>query len=148
MIRLILPILVLMSTPVLAAEPIKVSADNFVIDEATSTATFTGNVVVTSEGLELTATKVVVRYGGGGVEDIRSFDATGNVNIETEGQTASGSRAVYDPTTQVLTMTGDVEVKNEAGTVTSSELTVNLRTNTTKFEGGGGNRVTGVFTPQ
>jgi lipopolysaccharide export system protein LptA len=139
---------VLAVTPALAA-PIEVAADTFVVEEATQSATFSGNVVVTSEGFELTASKVVVRYGEGGPEDIRSFDATGNVRIETQGQTAVGSRAEYDPATQILTMAGDVEVTNEVGTVTGPELTVNLRTNTTTFRSdGGGKRVTGVFTPQ
>jgi lipopolysaccharide export system protein LptA len=148
MIRcLILALAVLMVTPALAA-PIKVTADTFVIEEEGKLATFTGNVIVTSEGFELTASKVVVRYGEGGPSDIRSFDATGNVHIETEGQTAVGPRAVYDPLRQILTMSGNVEVTNDTGTVTGPELTVDMTTNVTTFKSDGGGRVTGVFTPQ
>ena len=147
MIRFVLAAIVLMVTPALAA-PIKVAADSFVIEEQGRAATFTGNVVVTSEGFELTAGKVVVRYGEGGPEDIESFDATGNVRIKTEGQTAAGSRAVYDPVAQVLKMSGSVEVTTASGSVTGPELTVDMKTNVTTFKGGGNNRVTGVFTPQ
>jgi lipopolysaccharide export system protein LptA len=144
MIRYLLLAIVLMVTPSLAA-PIKVAADTFVIEEQGKSATFTGNVIVTSDGFELVATKVLVRYGEGGVSDIRSFDATGSVRIKTEGQTATGSRAVYDPKTQLLTMTGDVQVTNESGTVSGPELTVDMQTNVSTFKGG---RVTGVFVPQ
>lgn len=140
--------LVLLATPVVAATPVKVTADTFTIDEGANQATFAGNVVVTRDGFELRADKVVVRYGEGGAEDIRSFDATGKVRIKTQGQTAVGARAVFDPVSDMLVMTGDVEVTNSAGTVTGPELTVDLKTNTTVFKGGGNGRVTGVFTPQ
>jgi lipopolysaccharide export system protein LptA len=144
-IRLLAAVLaVLAVTPALAA-PIKVAADTFVVEEEGKSATFTGNVVVTSEGFELTAGKVLVRYGEGGVSDIRSFDAMESVRIKTEGQTATGSRAVYDPNTQLLTMTGNVQVTNESGTVNGPELTVDMRTNVSTFKGG---RVTGTFNPQ
>lgn len=146
--RLVLLATVLMVTPAMAAE-IKVSADTFVIEETSQNATFTGNVIVTSEGFELTANKVLVRYGEGGSDDVRSFDATGSVRIKTADQTASGSHAVYDPSTEILTMSGGVTVENDAGTVTGPELTVNMKTKVTTFKSSGkGPRVTGVFTPQ
>lgn len=134
--------------PALAAGEVKISADTFVVSETTSEATFSGNVVITREGLEVRADKVVVTYGPGGTDDLRSFEATGTVRIKTEGQTAVGSRAVFDPSTQVLTVSGDVEVTSASGRVTGPLLTVDLKTNTTTFKGGGNGRVTGVFTPQ
>ena len=148
MIRaLVVALMVLLAAPAVAQE-VKVSADSFVVDQSGSIATFTGNVLVTRVGLEVKADKVLVKYGAGGVEDIESFEATGNVRITTEGQTAVGNRAVFDPNTQILTMTGDVAVEGEQGRLQGPLLTVDLKTNKSTFSGGNGGRVTGVFTPE
>lgn len=154
MIRpIVLALLLLFAMPAAAqtlltpAEPVEISADGLVIDEAAKRANFTGNVVITRTGLTVTAEAVTVAYGAG-IDDIQSFDATGNVRIETPGQVATGQRAQFDPSTQILRLTGNVMVENAAGTMAGAELTVNLETNNTVFKAGSGQRVTGVFTPQ
>ena len=131
-----------------AAQEVTVTSDSFVVTEASSEAVFTGNVVVNRTGLKVWADKVVVAYAAGGIENIQSFVATGNVRLETPEQTATGERAHFDPATQVLRLTGNVVVDNEAGTVRGPELLVDLASSTSVFSGGGGARVTGVFTPQ
>jgi lipopolysaccharide export system protein LptA len=130
-------------------DPIKITGDKFVIDDAQKTATFTGNVVVLRTKLTVWGNKVVVEYGTGGPSDIKSFTARGNVRIKTPDQDATGQTAVYDPSTQLLHLTGNVIVVNASGTVGSPELVVNLVTNTSTFSASkGGGRVTGVFTPK
>lgn len=152
--------LMLLATPAIAAteagalggkDPIKITGDQFVINDAQKTATFTGNVVVLRTKLTVWGNKVVVEYGTGGPSDIKSFTALGNVRIKTPDQDATGQTAVYDPQTQLLHLTGNVIVVNATGTVGSPELVVNLVTNTSTFsaaKGKGGGRVTGVFTPK
>ena len=146
--------LMLLASPALAqsgltkpGEKVEISADSLVIEEAAKQATFTGNVVIGRTGLKVNAGKVIVIYGAG-IDDIQSFDATGNVRIETAGQVATGERAEFDPKTQILRLTGNVMVENSAGTMGGAELTVNLANNDTVFKAGEGQRVTGVFTPQ
>lgn len=129
-------------------QQVTVTSDNFVVSEATSEAVFTGSVVVVRTGLTVWADKVVVEYASGGMDDIQSMVATGNVKLETDDQVATGQRAHFDPDTQVLRLTGNVVVENASGTVRGPELVVDLAANTSVFTGGGGNRVTGVFTPQ
>ncbi len=152
MIRILLALLMLClaAAPTLAQEePVEVTADNFVVDEPSRNATFNGNVVIKRGDLTLWAERVVVTYGEGGVEDIQTFDAFGGVRIRTPGQTASSSRAVFDPHTQLLTMSGNVEVDNAVGNVQGPQLVIDLDNNNSVFTGGGGGgRVTGVFTPQ
>lgn len=135
--------------PALAApDPVKITGDTFVIDNSNHKATFTGKVVVARTRLNVWASKVVVDYGDGGPSDIKSFVATGNVRIKTPDQDATGDRAVYDPNTQMLHLTGNVIVVNATGTVGSSELIVNMVTNTSTFTAKKGGRVSGVFTPK
>jgi len=125
--------------------PIKVTGDTFVIDDANGQATFTGNVEIVRNGLNLWAQKVVIEYGSGGVEDVSTMVATGKVRLKTRDQDATGDRATFDPNTQQLRMTGNVVVVNATGTLTGPSLTVNLKDNSTVFEGGKGGRVTGTF---
>jgi lipopolysaccharide export system protein LptA len=118
--------------PSLAQTPVQITADTFVVEEASSQAVFTGNVVVKHPTVNVWANKVVASYGDGGTSDIKTFEATGKVK----------------PADQLLRLTGNVEVTNSGGTVQAQELVVNLETNVSTFTAGQGGRVTGVFTSQ
>jgi len=131
-----------------AGTPVKITADSFVIDQATNKATFTGTVVITRGSMTMWADKAVVNYGNGGEADIDGLDATGNVRIKTTGQEATGNRATFTPDNSTVRLSGNVKVKNAQGTMSGPELTINLSSNTSVFKGSEGGRVTGVFTPQ
>jgi lipopolysaccharide export system protein LptA len=140
--------LALITAPVLAQTPVQITADTFVVEESAHEAVFTGNVVVKHPTVNVWADKVVATYGEGGTSDIETFEATGNVKLETDEQTATGERAVFTPADQLLRLTGNVQVINAGGTVNAQELVVNLETNVSTFTAGQGGRVTGVFTSQ
>ncbi len=149
MMRMLLAILVVLlgSTAARAQGPVEVTADGFVVDQAAALATFTGNVVVVRADLTVWADKLVVEYADKNLSTIRNMVATGKVRLKTATQDATGDRAVFDPRTQILRLNGNVQVINASGTVNGPELLVNLETDTTTFTSSGGNRVTGVFTP-
>ncbi len=148
-ILLILAMLLGTTAAAFAANQVKITADQFVVDDAQQVATFTGSVVVTRTSLTVWAPKVVVDYGAGGPSNIKSFVASGGVRIKTPDQDATGDRAVFDPAASTLKLTGNVKVVNSASTVAGADLVIDLNTNTTVFSGGkSGGRVTGVFTPQ
>lgn len=140
--------LALLATPALAQSKVNITADLFDLDEANHTAVFTGNVVVVHPTVTVWAPKVVATYGDGGTSDIKTFEATGDVKLQTIDQTATGQRAVFTPADQLLRLTGDVVVVNAGGTVNASELVVNLETNVSTFTSGQSGRVTGVFNSQ
>jgi len=132
----------------LAQSRVEISADLFTVEENSREAVFTGNVMVKHPSVTVWANRVVATYGEGGTSDIRTFEATGAVRLETSEQTATGERAVFTPGDQMLRLTGNVQVVNASGTVNASELVVNLATNVSTFTSSGGGRVTGVFTAQ
>jgi lipopolysaccharide export system protein LptA len=150
MIRLALALCLILCTlgGALAQSETKVTGDTFVIDEGKGVATFTGNVEINRKGLQVWAQKVVIEYGAGGPEDVQTFVATGKVRLKTKDQDATGDKAVFDPKTNMLHMTGNVVVVNATGTLAGPELTVNLADNSTVFNSGKGGRVTGVFSTQ
>lgn len=142
-------VLALMLTPAAWAQtPVEISADTFTVEESSQQAVFTGNVVVKHPTANVWADKVVASYGEGGTSDIKTFEATGNVRIETDDQDATGDRAVFTPSDQLMRLTGNVKVTNSGGTVNAEELVVNLETNVSTFTAKQGGRVTGVFTSQ
>lgn len=132
---------------VLAQDQVRITADTFVVEEDSTVATFTGNVVVTQTDLTVNADKVVVRYGEGGTSDIKSLEASGALVITTPEQKVTGNKGIYDPRTRIMIVTGNVKVVSASGTVTGPSLEVNFDTRTTRFTGQGNGRVTGVFNP-
>lgn len=174
MIRLALPLLLLplllvpllLPPPAVAAETpgaaaataavsaatggsVTITGDNFVVDDPHHQAIFSGNVLVKHTQLTLNADKVVADYATEGETSIKSMIATGHVRIVTKDQTATGEKAVFDPKTSLLTLTGNVVVTTKSGQVESAALVVNVRKNTSTFSGGGkSGRVTGVFSSQ
>ncbi len=128
------------------ADPIRITSDQFVVDDSQHLATFTGTVVVTRATLTVWADKVVVTYGAAGPSSIESFTASGGVRIKTRDQTATGDQAVYDPKAQILHLTGHVMLQTGKGSVGSPDLLIDLRSSLTTFSSGKGGRVSGVFT--
>lgn len=148
--RLVLAFLLLATIqPAWAQQKVEITADLFTVDENSSEAVFTGNVVVVHPTVKVWADKVVAIYGAGGTSDIESFVATGAVRLVTDEQDATGEKAVFTPGDQMLRLTGNVLVTNSGGTIGAGELVVNLQTNVSTFtSNSSGGRVTGVFTSQ
>lgn len=138
----------LLLQPAFAQQQVQITSDLFTVDENSSEAVFTGNVVVIHPTVKVWADKVVAVYGAAGPSDIESFIASGSVRLETDEQDATGDQAVFTPGDQLLRLTGNVEVINSGGTIQAGELVVNLETNVSTFTSSGGGRVTGVFTSQ
>ena len=134
--------------PVAAQSQVDITADNFTIDDAARNAVFTGNVVVIHPSVTVWAPTVTVLYGEGGTSDVQRFEATGSVRLKTTDQEATGQRAVFDPASRVLRLTGSVHVVNASGQVSANELVVDLDSGTSTFSSGSGGRVTGTFTTQ
>ena len=145
---LVIALLVLLAAAMLALAQsrVQVDADTFVIDQAASEATFTGNVVVTRSDLKLWADRVLVTFEGD-MENVKLVTATGRVRLKTATQDATGERATFAPDSQILRLTGNVTVVSDTGTLNGPELVVDLANNITTFSATSGGRVTGVFSP-
>lgn len=144
--RLMLPALVALLFAIgAAADPVKITSDSFVVDDAHHTATFSGTVVVTRTNLTVWADTVLVEYGADGPSSIRTFTATGAVKVRTKEQTATGDKAVYDPKSQMLRLSGHVMLSNGKGSIGSADLVIDLKSNLSTFSSGKGGRVSGVF---
>jgi len=125
---------------------IKITSDQFIVNETSSSATFTGNVIIKQPDLIVYANKVVVHYGAGGPSDLKDFEAIGGVKIVQPEQTAKADRGVYNPKSKILTLYDNVAVTNESGTIMGSELIIDTISGISKFPSqSDGGRVTAVF---
>lgn len=81
--------------------------------------------------------------------DIRTAEAIGGVYFVTPQQTMRGDRAVYDLTSDDVTVSGDVILNQGKNVATGGRLVYNARTQNARWEGAGpGGRVQGVFYPR
>lgn len=83
-----------------ATGPIDISAQKLEVNQSSSKAVFSGNVVVTQEGLTLNAPTVTADYASQGSSGIKTVTAAGGVTITRNGangvtEKATGSTAVY-----------------------------------------------------
>lgn len=118
-----------------AGDPVEITADQLEVSQSTSTAQFTGNVLVIQGGLRLSSDLLTVEYVQGDKTKIDRLVAEGNVLLSTPAEAAESARAVYTLTSQQLEMTGDV-VLTQAGNVMSGEtLIVNIADGTGRMGG-------------
>ncbi|MCF6344402.1 MAG: lipopolysaccharide transport periplasmic protein LptA, partial [Devosiaceae bacterium] len=130
-------------------DQIVITSDDFSVEESSSRAVFTGNVIIVQPDLKVWANKVIVYYGENGPSDIKSLEVIGKVKIKQPEQTAFSDRGVYDPKTEILKLFGNVKVVNDSGTITGAELIVDIKNGTSRFPASqNGKRVTAIFSTQ
>jgi lipopolysaccharide export system protein LptA len=114
-----------------------------VVDQEKSLATFSGNVDAVQGDLRLRADRLLVYYdqgdedggqtdgGGGGGADpqgIRRLEAMGNVVLIRPGETSKGDNGTYEPTTGLVTLTGNVVLTRGQNVIRGARLEANQRT--------------------
>lgn len=152
---MVLAFIALTGGPALAAAPavqpqpgkVTITSDHFVVKDAVHQAVFSGNVVVIQPKVTVHADQVVAQYGAKGADSLSDFKASGHVVLITAEQTATGDLAVFDPKSQLLTLTGNVVVTNKSGEVKSDKLVVDLGKHVSVFTSKSG-RITGTFTEE
>lgn len=116
-----------------------------------------GNVVITQDDMTLMADQVVADYHdktskmpdekSSGM-DIYRLTATGKmITLKTATETATGTRAVYDKSTNLATLEGPVTIRRGKDVLRGSRATIDLTTKKSTLLGDSksGGRVTGVF---
>jgi len=104
-----------------------------------------GGAVARSGDRRITADvlSAYVEPAGQGNGTLRRVEAIGTVVITTPEDMAKGNEAVYDATTGMATLCGDVEVRRGDNVLRGKCAEINLNTGVSRLVGGGGN-VTGL----
>lgn len=127
--------------------PVNITGDVFEIFEDKREAVFTGDVVVKQEEFILYSPKVIAYYGEGGASDLKKMTADGRLTLHFGPKVAKADFGTYDPKTEILHLTGNVEVTEDGSVVTGGQLFVNVTDNSSRFvsDPNSDSRVTGVF---
>lgn len=114
--------------------PIDITAQKLEVNQTSSKATFSGNVVVTQQGLVLTAPVVTADYATqGDGSGIQTVTASGGVTITRNGaggitEKATGTTAVYNPEAGTLVLSGAVTLVRGPSELAGDRLVYNLTT--------------------
>lgn len=150
-------------------EPVNVEADNLEVRDNENAAVFSGNVILKQGGSTINTRKLTIYYyqkgqgpkaqarptqgetSGGGAKpeagrDIRRMEAEGDVVVTQRNQRATGARGTFDVESNKVELSGGVVVTQDDNVIRGDRLKVDLTTQTSRVEGGGG-RVQGVFRP-
>ena len=145
--------------------PIEISANDLVLDQQHSTATFTGDVLAVQEKYTLKSQKMVVHYRQKtphqqkNASAISKIEVYGNVQLLSPDEKAVGDSGIYDVASNMLQLNGKVAITKDNNMVQGNKLVYNLETGKSTLTGGssvtGGDgiaktpsgRVKGVFIP-
>ena len=140
--------------------PINFSADRIEVQDRADRVVLAGNVRVTQAGLTVTAPRMTVAYTRSGGTDVNRLDATGGVTVVKGNEVAKGNVAIYDLDRRLITMVGNVELRQRGNHLRGGRLLIDLNTGRATVDGRGaargpdgnpvsggtGGRVTGTFT--
>ncbi len=114
--------------------PVEVTSDSLDVNQASGSAEFLGNVLITQGEMRLSAQKVLVVYNqeAGGIDRL---EAVGEVVLVNGPDAAEADRADYSIDDGVIVMTGNVALTQGPNVLTSDRMTVNLTTGTANMVG-------------
>lgn len=137
-------------------DKIHITADRLVASQNSQMVTFTGKVKVTRGKMTIVSDSLNVFYTDPkqtsdkkvGKDSIDRIVASGNVNIEMEGKTATCDQAVYQTATQSLTLTGEnSRIQSGDNYITGNTVTIYQETGQIIVDGNDTKRVNAVFQP-
>jgi len=110
--------------------PIEITANQLTVDRETGNAIFAGDVYAVRGVLTLNADELQVIYDEETDEEdgIREIIATGNVIFVNGPDVAEAERAVYMPSNDTVTMTGNVLLTQGRTVISGNLLLINLVT--------------------
>ncbi|MGI9378035.1 MAG: LptA/OstA family protein [Methyloligellaceae bacterium] len=137
-------------------EPIDVNSDKLRILDGEKTAIFSGNVIAVQGEFSLQALELKVLYSGelrsesqspssGTQGQIKSINAKGKIVMKSgQDQTANSDWVIFDVPNNLVTIGGNVVLKQGNNTLTGDTLIIDLKSGKSRFEKG---RVRGRFVP-
>ena len=140
--------------------PVSVAADSIEAQDRADRVLISGNVQVTQAGLRLTAQRMTVAYSRAAATEINRIDAVGGVTVTKGDESARGNVAIYDLDRRIITLVGNVELRQAGNNLTGGRLVLDLNSGRaiidgrgagrgpdgTPVTGGTNGRVTGTFT--
>lgn len=138
--------------------PVDYTANRIELQDKQNRVLLSGNVDITQGGLRLSAANMTVAYRNVGGIEIDRIDATGGVIVTKGTERASGNVGIYDFDRRIITLVGNVALRQAGNTLNGGRLVIDLRTGRSSVDGqaasgpagatstGSNGRVNGRFT--
>src|SRR3546814_1786725 len=91
-------------------------------------------------GMTLTAPRMTIAYTRSGRTDINRIDATGGVVVTKGDEMAKGNVAIYDLDRRLITMVGNVELRQRGNNLRGGRLVIDLNSGRATVDGRGAAR--------
>jgi lipopolysaccharide export system protein LptA len=133
--------------------PVSIDADKLEVFDDRQMALFSGNVKLRQGEVSMQTSSLEVYYSGGARQQqgsITRLEAKGKVLVNSEDQTATGDRAVFDVASRTIRILGNVVLSQGQNVIRGNELVVDLASGRSRLVAnrtGQGQRVQGVFRP-
>lgn len=118
---------------------IEISADSVEVRQRDDIVVFVGNVVATQGDMVFQADRVTVYYTATDTASdpqMSRLDAEGSVKLVSPSETAEGDWGIYDVSSQLVTLGGDVILLRGQTEVRGQHLELDLETGVARFNGG------------
>ena len=142
-----------------SSAPVDFAANVIEVQDRADRVVISGNVRVTQAGMTLTAQRMTVAYTRAGGTDVNRLDASGGVTVTKGDEVAKGNVAIYDLNRRLITMVGNVELRQGANRLSGGRMVIDLNSGRATVDGRGAargpdgravegqnGRVTGTFT--
>ncbi|MEM6856988.1 MAG: LptA/OstA family protein [Pseudomonadota bacterium] len=126
--------------------PVSVDASRIDVQERENRVAFSGDVVVTQDNLTVRAQRMLLNYVDAGSLELQRITATGGVSVARGNERATGDTAVYDFNRRIITLAGDVRLRQGQNTLVGGRLVIDLDTGVSSVDGRASG--TGADTPQ
>lgn len=115
--------------------PVDINAGRIVAQDRQDRVIFSGNVIVKQANLTVRASRMQLNYLNASTLELNRITATGGVTVARGNQRATGSTAVYDFNRRIITMVGDVSLRQGSNTLSGGRLVINLDTGVSSVDG-------------
>ncbi len=120
------------------------AANSIEVQDRADRVVIAGNVRIAQAGLVMTADRVTVAYSRQGGTDINRLDATGGVTVTKADESARGNVAIYDLDQRLITLIGNVELRQGANRLAGGRLLIDLTSGRATVDGRGGGPAAGA----
>ncbi|MEZ5709374.1 MAG: LptA/OstA family protein [Blastomonas sp.] len=135
--------------------PVDYAANRIELQDKQNRVLLSGNVDISQAGMRLRADRMTVAYRNAGGIEIDRIDAIGGVTVTKGDESARGDVAIYDFNRRIITLVGNVALRQSGNTLNGGRMVIDLRTGRSTVDGrasGGGvgsstsgGRVSGSF---
>ncbi|MDY7096992.1 MAG: LptA/OstA family protein [Pseudomonadota bacterium] len=115
--------------------PVSVDAGRIDVQERANRVSFSGDVVVTQAGLTVRSQRMLLNYVDAGSLELQRITATGGVTVSRGNERATGDTAIYDFNRRIITMSGNVQLRQGSNNLSGGRLVIDLDTGVSSVDG-------------